>query len=55
MRTEEEMQQLVAIINLLADTHGMVVEKDNYGQFVLYTGLTEDENGNTVEWTDETN
>ena len=55
MRTKEETEQLVALINILADTHGMVVEKDNYGQFVIYTGLMEDKNGNTVDWTDNAN
>ena len=52
MRTKEEMEHLVALINILSDVHGMAVEKDNQGQFVIYTGLMEDKNGNTVVWTD---
>ena len=52
MRTKEETEQLVALINILTDVHGMAIEKDNQGQFVIYTGLMEDKNGNTVDWTD---
>jgi hypothetical protein len=40
-------------LNMVMEILKGQLEKDNDGQFIIYTGLTEDENGEIVEMPEE--
>ena len=40
-------------IEAFCDKHGCVIETDNYGQIIIYTGMMFDENDNVIPFRHE--
>jgi len=49
---KKKVEKFVKALNKFVEKYGCSVEKDNYGQIVIYTGMMKDKDGNVTPYED---